>query len=574
MIENAPKGIVIPEKLPVDVGAGIEGVTCDEASGTWIDTSGVGVESTEVLSVTKSWGLISGVTVVEASGAGAVRVDGVSDAGADSGVLSTVTTIVVERLTVTVSSISLDDGSEDATEAAKAVADAADTGSLNGTVVITVVDIWRVTVLPAGMEGPAVAGTGRVVPDCSRGLVPNTGWTVVADSGAWVAGCSGESAVGVGMVAVARNGLAEEGWPKESGAGIGAIVELLAIGEFSGFVVVPVLHDDSAVAATGIGTTPVVLSVTVVEASVGNDSDVELEDAGATSWIAVCVDCAPSAVTDAEGWLKASTVGLTATEAGDWVAASMVGLAATVGEDWDAASVTQLAVIDVLFWMAASMVELVAGGAEAWVAASTVLLAMMDLDDWVDASMKELRIASSDVLPDPIPTAGTLPSCFSLVEVGAAASTCGLFGIVETMPVDEVSVDAAGAGGVVEVVEFSSSSRDVFPAPIPTAGTFPSSLPSEVGVWEAGSELVAGTPVAPVALAWSRWKEIGFDKALKRFAGVLALRTTSRFLSDGYQHDGFPAWYPKYLCIGPAHAAWIKRVHKIASKESNMFAVV
>jgi hypothetical protein len=34
MIENAPRGIVIPEKLPVDVGTGAEGVTCDEASGT------------------------------------------------------------------------------------------------------------------------------------------------------------------------------------------------------------------------------------------------------------------------------------------------------------------------------------------------------------------------------------------------------------------------------------------------------------------------------------------------------------------------------------------------------------
>jgi hypothetical protein len=150
--------------------------------------------------------------------------------------------------------------------------------------------------------------------------------------------------------------------------------------------------------------------------------------------------------------------------------------------------------------------------------------------------MKELRIASSDVLPDPIPTAGTLPSCFSLVEVGAVASTCKLTGLLETLLADEVSVGAAGAGGVVvvEVVEFSSASRDVFPAPIPTAGTFPSSLPSEVEVWEAASGLVAATPVAaPVPLAWSRWKEIGSGNALKWFAGVLALRTTSRFLSNG-----------------------------------------
>jgi hypothetical protein len=119
--------------------------------------------------------------------------------------------------------------------------------------------------------------------------------------------------------------------------------------------------------------------------------------------------------------------------------------------------------------------------------------------------MKELRIASSDVLPDPIPTAGTLPSCVSLVEVGAVASTCKLTGLVETLVADEGSVGAAGAGGVVEVVEFSSASRDVFPAPIPTTGTFPSSLPSEVEVWEAASGLVAAAPVAaPVPLAWSR----------------------------------------------------------------------
>jgi hypothetical protein len=85
------------------------------------------------------------------------------------------------------------------------------------------------------------------------------------------------------MLVVGRTGLAEEGWPRESGAGIGAIVALLATGELSGLVVVSVLHDDSAVAATGIGTMPVVSSVAVVEVSVGNDSVVELEGAGATS---------------------------------------------------------------------------------------------------------------------------------------------------------------------------------------------------------------------------------------------------------------------------------------------------
>lgn len=102
------------------------------------------------------------------------------------------------------------------------------------------------------------------------------------------------------MLVVGGTGLAEEGWPRESGAGIGAIVALLATGELSGFVVVPVLHDDSAVSAAGIGTAPVVSSVAVVEVSVGSDSVVELEAAGATSSTAVCVDCAPFAVTDTE----------------------------------------------------------------------------------------------------------------------------------------------------------------------------------------------------------------------------------------------------------------------------------
>ncbi len=41
----------------------------------------------------------------------------------------------------------------------------------------------------------------------------------------------------------------------------------------------------------------------------------------------------------------------------------------------------------------------------------------------MDASIVELSNASKEVLPDPIPTAGTLPACFDFVDVADAAWT-------------------------------------------------------------------------------------------------------------------------------------------------------
>lgn len=103
---------------------------------------GVGVGGTEMLTVTKFCGSINGVTVVEARGpGGAVGIDSVSDAKAGSGVLSTVVTMVVGMLIVTVSATSLNGAIEDKIDAAKGVSGAAGAGSLDGTVVTTVVDI-------------------------------------------------------------------------------------------------------------------------------------------------------------------------------------------------------------------------------------------------------------------------------------------------------------------------------------------------------------------------------------------------------------------------------------------------
>lgn len=107
-----------------------------------------------------------------------------------------------------------------------------------------------------------------------------------------------------------------------------------------------------------------------------------------------------------------------------------------------------------------------------------------------------------------------------------------------------------------EIVEFRSARSDVFPAPTPTAGTLPSSLPVEVEAGGVAPEVEIETPVAPVALAWITWKEIGSDNAIKRFAGALALRTT-----------------PGFLCIGPANTLWPSRLKKRTSKEKSMFDV-
>ena len=69
----------------------------------------------------------------------------------------------------------------------------------------------------------------------------------------------------------------------------------------------------------------------------------------------------------------------------------------------------------------ASVVELAGIEGDGRAAASTVELAATEAEVWAVASMAELSIASNEVLPDPTPTAGTLPTC--LDSVGAAAAS-------------------------------------------------------------------------------------------------------------------------------------------------------
>lgn len=118
--------------------------------------------------------------------------------------------------------------------------------------------------------------------------------------------------------------------------------------------------------------------------------------------------------------------------------------------------------------------------------------------------MAELSIASNEVLPDPTPTAGTLPTWFDLVEVGAAACTSEPIGLVTTTLDGEVVLGAAPAGEDVVRLELRSARSDVFPPPTPTAGTLPSSLPFEVEAGGVASDVIGETPVAPVCLARSR----------------------------------------------------------------------
>ena len=209
-MENAPRGIVTSGELLVGAEAGAEGVASDEAPGTWRETGGVGVGTTEVLTVTKFCGPTSGVTVVEASGPGDVRVDILSEVEAVSGVLCTVVTMIVERRTVTVCALSLAGVGEDAIDIVEAISGAADTGSLNGTVLITVVDKLSVTVPPAGTVGLDVAKTGIAVADCAEALGPNSGSTVVEGVDGVVADFAGKPGVVVGMIVVAGVGLVGE----------------------------------------------------------------------------------------------------------------------------------------------------------------------------------------------------------------------------------------------------------------------------------------------------------------------------------------------------------------------------
>lgn len=52
--------------------------------------------------------------------------------------------------------------------------------------------------------------------------------------------------------------------------------------------------------------------------------------------------------------------------------------------------------------------------------------------------IEELSTASKEVLPAPTPTAGTLPTCFDCVSVAEAACASGLVGLVE------MTIDAGG----------------------------------------------------------------------------------------------------------------------------------
>jgi hypothetical protein len=185
--------------------------------------------------------------------------------------------------------------------------------------------------------------------------------------------------------------------------------------------------------------------------------------------------------------------------------------------------------------------------------------------------MAELNIASSEVFPAPTPTAGTLPTCFEFVGAAAAAWADELLTLVvrvvdkvvlsveeltgaaatvlDVLAVAETSADEAGK------VELKSAKSDVFPAPTPTAGTFPSSLAFVSAADGVASGGVGEAPVAPVDLACSKWKDIGSESAMKRLEGALALRTTSKFLLL-CQHDQFDLLdLPcRYLFIGPANA--------------------
>lgn len=83
---------------------------------------GVGIAG--LLTVTRFCGPTSGVTVVAAKGPGFDRLDVASGADVDSGVLSTVLTIVLERRAVTVCIGSLDCVTGEGTDATRGVPDA------------------------------------------------------------------------------------------------------------------------------------------------------------------------------------------------------------------------------------------------------------------------------------------------------------------------------------------------------------------------------------------------------------------------------------------------------------------
>lgn len=126
----------------------------------------------------------------------------------------------------------------------------------------------------------------------------------------------------------------------------------------------------------------------------------------------------------------------------------------------------------------------------------------------VEEPVDEVRVLSNEsreVLPKPTPTAGTFPSSFS-AELEASESTASTgepAGLVEAVLDADALAVVEAVGAPLASAELSRERRDVFPAPIPTAGTFPSSLPFEVNVAVVVAPGITGVmPVAPVALAW------------------------------------------------------------------------
>lgn len=164
----------------------------------------------EVLTVINACGSVSGLTVVAASEPGHNRVVAFSHTEAASVVPSTAVIMVVGRLAVTIAAASSDAVTDDATGTAEAVSVAAGTLSLKDTVIITVVDIRRVNVPPAGMDGCVDASSGIAVADCCGELGPDTDLTVTSGLTVVVVDCSGEPAAAVAIVVVAGIGLLAE----------------------------------------------------------------------------------------------------------------------------------------------------------------------------------------------------------------------------------------------------------------------------------------------------------------------------------------------------------------------------
>lgn len=86
-IEKPSKGIVTLGESAVAEGDSTDIVVSEEALGIWIVTEGAGMKLLEVLAVTKFCWLTMGVTVVDASDSGKLRLAGASETATGSGTL-------------------------------------------------------------------------------------------------------------------------------------------------------------------------------------------------------------------------------------------------------------------------------------------------------------------------------------------------------------------------------------------------------------------------------------------------------------------------------------------------------